>query len=74
MTTLLTVVLVLADESSGTAGSPSKLGGIAIIVGSVLAAAAVIAIVWWLTARMTRRNQRTTAEREPHEPGQVGRL
>jgi nitrate reductase gamma subunit len=68
------LTFVLAAEASGTGSEPDKLGGVAIIVGVVIVMAIVIGVAWLLLTRAARRNQRTVAQPEPHEEGQVGTL
>ncbi len=61
-------VLVARSET----GTPDETGGIAIIIGVVVAAAVVFALIVWLFS-VARRRWRTGRE-ETHSYGDVGRI
>jgi hypothetical protein len=51
------VLTILAAEGSGQGSDPSIAGGVLIIVGSVIALAVVLAAVYVLLIRRTRRER-----------------
>ena len=76
MIATLNDLLVLAAESPGPGrgSNPDDGGGIAIVIGIAVAFLVVLAVVGLLVRSRMAARRSNVPEREPHEPGRVGRI
>ena len=53
---MISLLLSAAGQASGRGDSPSRLGGILLIIGAIVVAVAVIALVFFLIGRASRHS------------------
>jgi hypothetical protein len=55
---MLSLLIAEAGQASGRGDDPSTFGGVAVIVGVIVLAIAVIALILFLIGKVTRREER----------------
>ena len=69
-------LLVLAQDSPGPGRSenPDDGGGVAIVIGIAIAFLIVLIVVGLLVRSRLAARRSNVPDREPHDPGRVGRI
>ena len=75
MVTLINLVLLAAESPGpGRSTNPDDGGGIAIVLGIAIAFLIALVVVGLLVRSRRAGRHGKAPEREPHEPGRVGRI
>lgn len=73
MASLATLLIAAADQGQGRGNEASGPGGIAILIGVIVAVILAAAIGYLVVQRM-QRSRRGAPEEQSHRRGRVGRL